>query len=78
MKRTVIFHGGCLGCTNQGDFSICRGCCYKKSDWDLPNLSKMRKNSNIVGDVNEVLDRIDIQDIERYLRNKKLKKLEDL
>jgi len=37
-----IFHGGCLGCTQQKDtrsFDTCRGCQYYEADWDLPNCN---------------------------------------
>jgi hypothetical protein len=37
----IIFHGGCVGCTQQTTHSIefCRGCCYFSADWSLPDLS---------------------------------------
>lgn len=34
----MVFHGGCLGCTQQEihpDFSKCRVCCYFDAEWRL-------------------------------------------
>jgi hypothetical protein len=72
MKRKVIFHGGCLDCLNQGVIKICRACQYKNADWSLPDLSKRHFEEK---DIKEILDNIDIKDIERYLREKKLNKI---
>ena len=39
----VVFHGGCLGCTQQHvqkeGTRFCMGCQYFDADWDLPDLS---------------------------------------
>jgi len=32
-----MFHGGCMGCTN--DISVCPGCQYMEANWDLPDLN---------------------------------------
>ena len=71
-KRKKIFHGGCLGCLNQGNYKFCNSCCFKNTDWDLPDLSKRPSEEK---DIKEILDNIDIKDIERYLREKKLNKI---
>jgi hypothetical protein len=74
-KRKKIFHGGCLGCLNQGNYKFCNSCCFKNADWDLPNLSKRYKECQSYSDIKEILDNIDIKYIEKYLREKKLNKI---
>jgi hypothetical protein len=41
IDKPILFHGGCLGCTQQENNHIkfCIGCCYFKPDWSLPNLN---------------------------------------
>jgi len=41
-NRIFVFHGGCLGCTNQkitGSFRKCLGCKFFEYNWNLPNKS---------------------------------------
>lgn len=39
----VVFHGGCIGCTQQAiqpkGVDYCIGCQYFDADWKLPNLN---------------------------------------
>lgn len=43
MPRTVIFHGGCHGCTRQliekEGLDFCIRCQYFDADWSLPDLN---------------------------------------
>ena len=43
MRKTVTFHGGCIGCTQQleqpAGVAFCFGCRYFDADWRLPDLS---------------------------------------
>lgn len=37
----IIFHGGCIGCTQQwyNGVDFCFDCCYFNADWKKPDLS---------------------------------------
>lgn len=40
-NNQTIFHGGCIGCTQQqiNGVEFCKGCQYYQADWNLPDLS---------------------------------------
>lgn len=37
-----MYHGGCWNCTKRKK-SYCKGCCYYKCEWELPNLNDKNK-----------------------------------
>lgn len=41
LKRYVIFHGGCHGCTRQDEWGTggCYACCYFDAEWYKPDLN---------------------------------------
>lgn len=48
LKKRVIFHGACLGCTTPINYGLgtCRGCKFIGAEWDKPDLSSKDPISN--------------------------------
>lgn len=40
--KTVLFHGGCRGCSQQektNSYDTCKGCCYLDANWYMPSMN---------------------------------------
>jgi hypothetical protein len=86
MRKKYPFHGGCLECVNYTLTKglICKKCQYYDVNWSLPDLSltvnRKLKDYNpskkaVISDYNELLEKIPLDVIEKFIRSKKLKKL---
>jgi len=76
---TKIYHGGCIECFSQEIFGYgrCNMCMYKVPNWSKPDLT-IKKGQFKGIDPIVLLESIDFNIIEKFIREKKLENLNKL